>query len=212
MILSSKSTHYNGVICIETLEQYNKRRYKAYKNNDVFKPIKEYENKLASRYMKVGRIKRKIVYLLVRYQYNYFCTFTFNDKYIDKCDRTKKDMIKNVVFNYSDDIKMILNIDFGSKTEREHYHAIISTNKKGDFKKYLDKNYKCFSYTERIILANKSVEKISKYINKLSNHATKESTRRSRIYYNFKGYDSILHIDKNFEYLLDKLLLDGYVI
>lgn len=61
-----------------------------------------------------------------RCSYVWFCTFTFDNYYIDKSDRTKRDLIKRVLNSH--DFIYILNIDYGKTTEREHYHCILGTN------------------------------------------------------------------------------------
>lgn len=183
------------VICLKDLIEYNKYRFCCFKNGVQFEKNEDFERILSARYMKVSRVKKRIIYLFSRYKYNYFCTFTFDDINIKKCDRTKRDMIKNVLLAYSDDIKIILNIDFGKQTEREHFHAIVSTNRNDNFNKYIQSNYPNFCLAEEIKVNSVGIKKLSKYINKLSNHATKESTKRSRLYYNFKGYDDFSYCD-----------------
>lgn len=166
---------------------YNKSRLKAFKNNEQFDFNKEYEKKLCARYMKISRIKRRLVDLIIHKDYIWFCTFTFDDYYINKSDRTKRDLIKNSLKNF--DFKYILNVDYGSKTEREHYHCILATNYSFDIDKHLKEHYPCFSSAK---LCNKSLEdttRLTKYINKLSNHCLKESTKNKRIYCNFKSLD-----------------------
>ena len=77
--------------------EYNKSRYNAFKNGIILEPNIEYERILSARYMKVSRVKKRLVYLLYNFRYIWFCTFTFDDYYIDKCDRTKKDLIKKCI-------------------------------------------------------------------------------------------------------------------
>ena len=189
--------------------EYNKNRYNAFKNGIVLEPNQEYERILSARYMKVSRVKKRLVYLLYNFRYIWFCTFTFDDYYIDKCDRTKKDLIKKCINKF--DFKYILNIDYGKKTEREHYHCIIGTNYNLDLDKYLKEHYMCFSSA---LLCNTDItdlKRLTKYINKLSNHCVKASTKRERIIYNFKGFDlinptckdSTLAYHKALEYLFD---------
>lgn len=167
--------------------QYNHEKYIAFKNYEPFKINKDYERILKARYQKCSRIKKRLIYLLTRYEYIWFCTFTFDNYYIDKCTRTKRDLIKSVIDSH--DFKYILNIDYGKKTEREHYHCIIATNIDFDINQYIQANYPCFSCS---ILCKKGLndyKRLSKYINKLTNHCIKATTKRQRILYNFKGYD-----------------------
>ena len=189
--------------------EYNKNRYNAFKNGIVIEPNIEYERILSARYMKVSRVKKRLVYLLYNFRYIWFCTFTFDDYYINKCDRTKKDLIKKCINKF--DFKYILNVDYGKKTEREHYHCIIATDYNIDLDKYLKEHYMCFSSA---LLCNTDItdlKRLTKYINKLSNHCVKASTKRERIIYNFKGFDlvnptckdSTFAYHKALEYLFD---------
>lgn len=189
---------------MKDLINYNKFRLYCFRNGIEYEKNEEYERILSARYMKVSRIKKRIVYLLCRHKYNYFCTFTFDNNNILKCDRTKRDMIKKALYDFDNNIKFILNIDYGKKTEREHYHAIVSTNCACNLDMFLHLRYENFCLAKKITINQLGVKKLSKYINKLSNHATKESTKRSRLYYNFKGYDEFKYSEnKNFFYHLD---------
>lgn len=185
--------------------EYNKSRYNAFKNGIILEPNIEYERILSARYMKVSRVKKRLVYLLYNFRYIWFCTFTFDDHYIDKCDRTKKDLIKNLLKEIDFNSYIILNVDYGSQTERQHFHCIFGTNKDLDLKSILDQYYPCYSYTEKIRLDTSSIKKIPKYINKLSNHAIKDSTNASRIYFNFKGYGNIAIPEVKESFINDKL-------
>ena len=189
---------------VQQLKEYNKRR----KAKVDFEKDKKLESLLCSRYNKIGRIKKHFVYMYHRKKNLYFLTFTFNEKYINKCDRTKKDLIKNCLYEFDALGLYILNVDYGSQTERQHFHCIFGTNKDIDLKKYLDKYYPCFSYTEKIRTDENSLKKLPKYIDKLSNHAIKKSTRASRIVFNFKGYGDTSVPEVREMYLLDKMLID----
>lgn len=192
-------------IFLYNLIEYNKYRKYCFNNSIEFEENKEYERKLKSRYNKVSRVKKRFLYLALRYKYLYFVTFTFDDKFIKKCDRTKKDLIKDTLYNFDDDIKYIINIDYGSKNEREHYHGIIATNSNLNFVNYMILSYPFISYTEKIRLNSCSVKKIPKYINKLSNHACKDTTKNSRVLYNFKGYDKFDKEEQRLLYFFDKI-------
>lgn len=187
--------------------EYNKQRKYAFKNGLQFEDNIEIERKLKARYNKVSRIKQHLIYMIMKKKNIYFLTFTFNDKYINKCDRTKKDLIKDLLREIDYENYMILNIDYGSKNEREHYHCIYGTNKDIDLEFLLNKYYPCFSYTERVRLDSSSIKKIPKYINKLSNHAIKKSTKSSRIYFNFKAYGNMSLPEVKEEYINDKFCL-----
>ena len=166
---------------------YNQTKYLSFKEGVFFEKNEEYEKILNARYSKVGRIKRRLIYLLTFSKYIWFCTFTFDNYYIDKCTRTKRDLIKSVIDTH--DFKFILNIDYGKTTEREHYHCIIGTNLDLDLNSYFQNNYPCFCLAINCKTGQADFNKLSKYINKLTNHCIKATTKRQRILYNFKGFD-----------------------
>ena len=170
---------------------YNQSRLKAFKNGVEFIHNDSYDHIINARYCKISRIKKRLIYLLAYRSKHYFLTFTFNDNYINKSDRTKRDLIKKCLESFSSDILYILNVDYGSKTEREHYHCIVGTNNDDNMKDFLLLNYPCFSYCQHIRLFKDDIKRVSKYINKLSNHCVKDSTKNKRIVYNFKGFDDM---------------------
>lgn len=188
---------------LKELIEYNHRRYLSFKEGIPFEENIEFEKKLQARYQKVNRIKKRLIYLLVRYKYIWFCTFTFDNYYIEKSTRTKRDLIKSVINTH--DFKYILNIDYGKKTEREHYHCIIATNTQMDVNQYFQSFYPCFSLAIPCKKGERDYVRLSKYINKLTNHCIKATTKRQRILYNFKGYDLYCpkYCDSKLAYILD---------
>ncbi len=179
---------YNEQLLNELIS-YNKKRFFAFKNNLPFEYDRDKEKLLNARIQKVGRIKKRLLYLLIRYKYIWFCTFTFNNNYIDKCERTKRDLIKSVINTH--DFKYILNIDYGKNTQRQHFHCIIASNIDMDVNQYMQ----CF-YTGGYSLSIQckkgldDLTRLTKYIDKLVNHCIKATTNRQRLVYNFKGYDN----------------------
>lgn len=173
---------------LNNLITYNKNRYMSFKNNLPFKINEEYERLLNARIQKVGRIKKRLLYLLMRYDYIWFCTFTFNENYINKCERTKRDLIKDVLNKY--DFKYILNIDYGKQTQRQHFHCILATNFDLDINKLFQDNYNGgFSLSIQCKKGLNDFKRLTKYIDKLVNHCIKATTNKQRLVYNFKGYD-----------------------
>lgn len=167
---------------------YNKQKFYAFKNNLPFTLNLEYEKILKARYQKASRIRKRLVYLLSRYKNIWFITFTFNNNYINKCDRTKRDLIKMVLNTH--DFKYMLNIDYGKKNEREHYHCILATNLDLDVNQFIQFYYEGgFSLSIQCKNGYDDFKRLSKYLNKLTNHCIKATTKRQRILYNFKGYD-----------------------
>lgn len=188
--------------------EYNHLRYEAFTNNLPFIPNKDYERILTARYQKRYRIKRRLVYLLSRYNYIWFCTFTYSDKYINKSDRTKRDLIKSVLSTH--DFKYILNVDYGAQNKRQHFHCILATNENVDVNQYFQSFYSGgFSLSIQCKRGYGDFQRLSKYINTLTNHCIKASTNRQRIVYNFKGYDLLFPSfrEQTLAYLKDMSLL-----
>lgn len=188
--------------------QYNKDKKIAFNNGIIIPKNDEYERILCARYMKVSRVKKRLFYLFYEYKYIWFCTFTFSDNMINKCRRTKLNAIKKCINQF--DFKYILNIDYGKTTEREHYHCIIGTNKKIDLDKDFKEKYN--SFCSAFMVNNKidDLKRLSKYINKLTNHCIKSTCKRERIIYNFKGFDEYAP-DTHSSNLIYKMLYDDYL-
>lgn len=191
---------------IQQLEQiilYNQMKYFAFRNGEYFEENKDFEKVLNARYQKVSRIKLRLIYLLSRCDYIWFCTFTFSNDYINKTDRTKRDLIKSVIKTH--DFKYMLNIDYGKKTEREHYHCIIGTDINFDVNQFFQSHYPCHCLAIPCKKGREDFSRLSKYINKLTNHCIKATTKRQRILYNFKGYDNFCptYKDKKLAFLFD---------
>ena len=169
------------------LIEYNKKRFYAFKEQKPFEYDPQFEKLLNARIQKVGRIKKRLLYLLIRYKYIWFCTFTFDNNYINKSERTKRDLIKKYLNTH--DFKYILNIDYGKQTQRQHFHCILATNQDIDINQYFQGNYPCHSLSIQCKNGIDDFKRLTKYIDKLVNHCIKASTRRQRLVYNFKGYD-----------------------
>ena len=113
----------------------------------------------------------------------YFLTLTFNNHTLENTTHeTRRRYVTRFLKSQSTDY--VANIDFGKKNEREHYHAITTeiANFK-DWEKYGFISVKSCRNTEN------DLERVAKYINKLTNHALKETTRQNRIIYS-KGFKS----------------------
>ena len=173
---------------LNSLLAYNKERYIAFKEQKPFALDHEFEKLLNARIQKVGRIKKRLLYLLVRYNNLWFCTFTFDNYYINKSERTKRDLIKKYLNTH--DFKYILNIDYGKQTQRQHFHCILATNSDMDVNQYFQSFYPCHSLSIQCKKGIDDMKRLTKYIDKLVNHCIKATTNRQRLVYNFKGYDA----------------------
>lgn len=173
---------------LNQLIDYNRRRFLAFRDEKPFVKDLSLEKLLNARVQKVGRIKKRLLYLLIRYKYIWFCTFTFSNNYINKCDRTKRDLIKSVLNTH--DFKYILNIDYGKQTQRQHFHCIIASDIDMDLNQYFQCYYVGgYSLSIQCKKGLDDLSRLTKYIDKLVNHCIKATTNRQRLVYNFKGYD-----------------------
>lgn len=126
-------------------------------------------------YARVRRLFKKITKMLLSGQC-IFVTFTFTDEVLATTTfDTRKQYVRRFLSSYN--CPYVANVDYGKKNGREHYHALIQTNKI-DYKKY---NYGAIN-GKRVSGTNSSV-KLAKYIAKLTNHAIKHTTRQNRIIY-----------------------------
>lgn len=106
-----------------------------------------------------------------------FLTLTFADDVLSSTtEKTRRTYVSR--FLKENCIEYIANIDFGAKNGREHYHAVVSVKNKLDYLKW---NFGALNGL-KIRLNSKPIA-IAKYINKLSNHATKSTTKNSRLIY-----------------------------
>lgn len=113
----------------------------------------------------------------------YFLTLTFDDKTLRSTTfKTRKTTITRILSSFCDDY--ILNVDYGTKNEREHFHAIIVLLSKYDGVGKdeeghitiadLDEKYKYGFYrAEEIRTDKKDAERLSRYITKLTMHSVK---------------------------------------
>lgn len=106
-----------------------------------------------------------------------FLTLTFTDEVLSKTSsKTRREYVSRFLKSVSADY--VGNIDYGEKNGREHYHAVIQADKVDHNSwNYGAINFKKITYTEN------SSTTIAKYVNKLTNHAIKETTKRAAIIY-----------------------------
>lgn len=129
-------------------------------------------------YNRVKRLKRKIANMLENGNC-IFLTFTFTDEVLQKTNAdSRRQKVRRFLSQYNCDY--VANIDFGRKNGREHYHALIQTDKV---------DYNAYDYGalngEKVRSINDFV-KLAKYISKLTNHAIKDTAKGSRMIYNRK--------------------------
>lgn len=200
----------NHSYSVEFCERYAKRLKKQ--NETLWHRVSlDYENIRARKYRCNHRIHLMLDYDLKRC---FFLTFTFNDETLSKlnADSRKQYVIRYLKKHFS---QYVANIDYGSKNEREHYHAIgvikngsilIPTKQHGVYNlAFYDKGFT----TAKTINSSEDYLALSGYINKLTNHAFKTSNKAQKLIYsrNFTRED----IDKLklLEYELEDIFLYG---
>lgn len=148
-------------------------------DNGLIKEYKECIKINDASYHRTKRLKERVKSMLLSGEC-IFITLTFND---DTLNTTNEKQRRVAVTRYlkTFNSKYVANIDYGSKNHREHYHALICTSSIDlcSWRKYGNIN------VERV--RNKNIDtdktKLAKYICKLSNHAIKETTKRSSLIY-----------------------------
>ena len=132
------------------------------------------------------RVEDHIEYLLQRKDLEcFFLTFTFTDEALRLKKDTRKQAVRRILTDNTDDY--ILNIDFGKETDREHYHAFVSCPKDESraymktcedgkerlFLKGIDEYTLGFTYTERVNNDPNGKERLARYMSKLTLHSVK---------------------------------------
>lgn len=173
---------------------------KITENNDEIMRVAKNLN--SSYYKKTRLIKNKISKMFQLASYDLiFLTMTFTDDDLKRYNyETRREYISEFLNKNTD--YYIANVDFGKEKEREHYHAIIVSKSKisrSSYQEYFKGNIN-FKYVKRHnnYFDETQSDKIAKYINKLTNHAIKDTTKDCR---------SIFPKSKNLDYLVASELL-----
>lgn len=124
-----------------------------------------------ARYQKTKRMNR-----FVQSAFNYhscvFVTLTFSNETLSRTDETtRRKRVNEFLRPYG---CYAFNLDYGKENEREHYHALVVGCERVDGKPW--HKYGAI-YCERVANnPNQPHKALSKYMTKLSNHATKGTT------------------------------------
>lgn len=208
----------NNLIISGKYDLYHKKRYAEYSKylasigvgeiNHKYEPYLSVDNLLTAEEEKfckqiydaqrkrLERLRSKLRQRIEHYNCLWL-TLTFRDDVLDNtCKQTRRDYIRKYLKSLGIPFG-VANIDYGDKDknpdslEREHYHAIIQADR------VEPSTYPYgFCKIKKISTENRSVEKITEYINKLTNHAYKDSTTgRDRLIYlrcNEQHYNSVI--------------------
>lgn len=130
---------------------------------------------------RTNRLKKRVEKMLSSGQC-IFLTITFNNKVLgNTSSRSRRDYVRKYLNSLT--CPYVGNIDFGKKNNREHYHALVQS----EFVKYTDwKNGNCDGEKIRLNSTNEDVQRLARYVAKLTNHAIKSTTKNSYILYSRK--------------------------
>lgn len=147
--------------------------------NNRIKELNEVEKICNASIQRTKRLRSRIENMLLSGSC-LFLTLTFNDSTLnDSTAEERRKYVSRYLKQFN--CMYIANIDFGSKNHREHYHALVNCDSIDltCWRKYGNINVQ--RVRNNSIELNKS--RLSKYICKLSNHAIKETTKRSCLIY-----------------------------
>lgn len=153
-----------------------------------FNDIKEARKINKASCYRVARLKKRITKMLSS-GHCIFCTFNFDDKVLNSTSiDTRRQYVRRHLSSFN--CQYVANIDFGNDkeyidrkgnkrkgTSREHYHALVQVEKLPMSWSY------GYEFLEHVRLHDSTDVKLSKYISKLTNHAIKETTKRSCLIY-----------------------------
>ncbi len=142
---------------------------------------------LRSNGQKRWRLKKVVEEWFNNHENVFFCTFTLDDNHIDHLLDTNRKLLTSSINDFCNDY--ICNVDYGSKTDRLHFHgllclkdySVLTDQKIIDNKKwYTFKNWSG-GFSSAVKVSHSDSLIIKNYIVKLMYHATKESTKYSNI-------------------------------
>lgn len=167
---------------------FNKARLEAFKGNgEPLEALKNtYGKDVARVTANINNSKRK-KYKRCRHRIEqmvldgnaWFVTLTFNDKTLERTSKdTRRQYVRRNLQKYFE--IYVANIDYGTKNEREHYHALIycQHDPMNEIKEFWDKYG--FSKIEQVRTTEDDATRTIKYVVKLTRHALKETTQKGQ--------------------------------
>ena len=129
-------------------------------------------------FQRACRLNKKIKDIIFNGQ-SLFLTLTFRDDVLESTnEETRRRYVARWLKEHSN--RYVANIDFGKKNDREHYHAIVLVNDNIDYTSW---PYGALN-GKKITNSNDATPyKLKNYINKLVNHALKDTARQVRLIY-----------------------------
>lgn len=173
-------------------QDYSLRKYGVVSgdmlNLQVYQDIEQYNTRenledwcecarlYVSKHKKVSRLKKRVMSFLDKGNC-IFLTLTFTDNVLaTTSDETRRVYVRRFLKEYCHEY--VANIDFGKINGREHYHAIVrADNIDNTTWLYGSINFK------RVPNCKDDIERLSKYVAKISNHALKVTNKRQCLIY-----------------------------
>ncbi len=183
--LYSKSVYafVYGLEMAKTIRYEKALEISAYHRKKSPKEWKECSRISHAHYKRVIRLRNRITDMVLNADC-LFLTFTFTDENLRRISAFNR---RRYVQRYIQalNVPYVANIDFGKKKGREHYHALVGIDRV-DYKKW---SKKCGNLNGlKVRNETADVERLAKYVAKLTNHAMKETTKRCSVMYSRKHY------------------------
>lgn len=172
------------------VEEYNKASYRSFKDFDRsalddledrvgLEIVEECRKVSHNTHARRKRCKVKIGDIVFDGK-AYFLTLTFSDDSLaDSTEKRRRIWVSRLLKRYC--VKYVANIDYGEQNGREHYHAIADIDPSNVDK--LKKSWKCHGFLDirKVGDSQADLDKTTKYVDKLTSHAFKDSTHRRRL-------------------------------
>lgn len=225
--------HYlleDGCLVYSKMDFDTSQELRCFFNSTRREDLLEAEKIIKAEYNRITRLRSRISLFLNCKEPTNFLTLTFSDKILQNSTPTDR---RRYVQRYlkSQSSYYIANIDYGEKKGREHYHAVILGkidlepwrkyghilsekvgNRKELTRKNVPKRYRNLDEpTQKRLMLADTEKKISKYVAKLTNHAIKETTKRSVMIYSKQMPEPFPELEKiTDKKLLQKMALQGF--
>lgn len=176
----SRSKYYAGLCANITPEQFSSWSYMSSKVCNLPHFVRYATSRIRCNQKKTANIRRRIESMFWDCDVDngesvYFITFTFSDNSFSSLSKeTRHRYIAR--FCKASSVEYIANIDYGGHFAREHYHACMVLSE--DKARALKKNYNLGFIDIRPVRSESDSLRVSKYINKLVNHAVKVTADR----------------------------------
>lgn len=151
----------------EKIQMLNKNKWVAYSVVYGSDRWREISHAFFVRKRAKARARKRIQWMFDKYPEVFFLTLTFsNDTLESTSERTRHRYVAQFLNAHCGDY--IANIDYGDKNQREHFHATVAGfDNSTEWEKY------GFMKIDNCGKSSLDKTRISKYINKLTNHAGK---------------------------------------